>query len=214
MLSPNSKSPELIIIAGPNGSGKSTLSENFLKDYNIKAFDWDAIFLATWRSFSFDPAVIQGISNSTNEKFQNHLDAAFKGKKDVAFETNFNTEIIMNIVDKAEKQGFKPVLAFMFVDKVETCIERVKSRAELGGHFVSEATIRERFKEGLEVLNKHYNRFSEVYLIDASKEWKSRPITADKERVPEIIKAVKENTLSQVKSDLDQNKKKDKGLSF
>jgi len=49
----SSSQTQLFIIAGPNGAGKSTISEELLKSFKIKAFDWDKEFYAKWSEFVF-----------------------------------------------------------------------------------------------------------------------------------------------------------------
>ena len=65
--------PYFIVIAGPNGAGRSTTSWNILEPYNIKAFDWDQEFHRHWETFDFDPTVVEGIRDSVNAEFKDHL---------------------------------------------------------------------------------------------------------------------------------------------
>lgn len=119
------------------GPGKSTTSSIILSDLlqkeDIKAFDWDLEFHNIWSEFYYDPAVVQGVTDSTNEKFRNHLASAFEKKQDVSFETNFHdTEGVLKHISTAKENGFRCILSFLFVDNITTCIERVRSRVRRG----------------------------------------------------------------------------------
>jgi shikimate kinase len=77
--------PRLSIIAGPNGAGKSTSSKSLLQDLGLEAFDFDKEFYNTWKLFSYDPAVENGVRESTEEKFLEAKQNAIVHQNDFAF---------------------------------------------------------------------------------------------------------------------------------
>jgi predicted ABC-type ATPase len=163
--------PFFFIIAGPNGAGKSTSSTAILKRYGVKAFDWDAEFYSTWKRFGYDPAVENGVKDSTTEKFEEHLKKAFKEGIHVAYETNFHTDFHFKREELARKNGFETILIFFLVDNIITCNERVQERYDLGGHFVEPKTVKYRWEEGLKRLNKALTKFNQVHLFDTSEDY-------------------------------------------
>lgn len=147
--------PYFIVIAGPNGAGKSTTSKDILEPYGIEAFDWDKEFEALWKGFGYDQAVIDGVRESTNSKFQSHIENAFTDKISVAYETNFHTTFNIDLAKKAKGLGYITVLYFLALKNPKIAVNRVKERVRKGGHAVSKSTIIERFNKGLKLLD-HY----------------------------------------------------------
>ncbi len=163
-------SPKFIVIAGPNGSGKSTTSQKILVPYKIEAFDWDQHFQSKWRSFNFDPVVIEGIRNTVNAEFQDHIQNAFRNKKSVAYETNFHSNYNLELAEDARNHGFETMMYFLALVNPEIGIRRVKERVRSGGHDVSESTIKERFQLGLEFLDTQaVEYFDKIFIYNSSK---------------------------------------------
>ena len=156
--------PSLVIIAGPNGAGKSTTSTKLLEDRGIEAFDFDKEFYNTWKLFGYDPAVERGVRESTEAKFIEAKQTAILTKTEFAFETNFNTATILETVNEFKSNGFDVYLIFISLLNEEHAIARVKNRVANGGHAVEEKTIRERFKQGLELLDNSFKEFKSIVL--------------------------------------------------
>jgi shikimate kinase len=76
--------PQFIVIGGPNGAGKSTTSKELLKPHSITAFDWDDRFQQRWSRFDFDPILAEGIRESANQDFHDHINSAFNLRQSVA----------------------------------------------------------------------------------------------------------------------------------
>lgn len=162
--------PYFIVIAGPNGAGKSTTSKDILEPYSIEAFDWDQEFQSKWKSFDFDPTVMEGIRESTNTKFQLHLDQAFSKKLSIAYETNFHSTYNIDLAKRARSQGYQTVLYFLALNNPDIAIKRVEERVQKGGHSVSESTIRERFAKGLDMLDENALQFYDRIAVYNSSE--------------------------------------------
>ncbi|NOS91219.1 MAG: hypothetical protein HOP30_04815 [Cyclobacteriaceae bacterium] len=154
----------MFIIGGPNGSGKSTNSEAFLEPYNLTAFDYDKELELAWRRFSFDPAVEDGVRDSLDELFEMKKNLAVKNKTDFAFETNYHQDSIVQTVNNFKEAGHQAVMIFLALPSEETAINRVKRRVSQGGHSVDEVTIRDRYKKGLQLLDRTYDKFDRVHI--------------------------------------------------
>lgn len=159
----------LIIIAGPNGAGKSTSSSSILRPLGIRAFDFDKVFYEKWSKFEFDPSIQEGIKNATLNEFQEHLEFAYKEVKNVAFETNYNSEFTLSHIDAAKSFGFTTELIFIGLESEELAIKRVAERVKDGGHPVNESTIRKRYKAGIRLLDRSF------HLYDIVNIWESPP---------------------------------------
>jgi predicted ABC-type ATPase len=154
--------PVLTIIAGPNGAGKSTLSKGFLSESRIEAFDFDKEFYSIWSQFSYDPAIEQGAFSRTSDLYLERRTSALESNSDFAFETNFHTNDVLNVVDLFKSKGFECELIFICLESVELAIQRVKIRVSQGGHAVDETTIRSRFDSGLKLLDNTFDKFDLV----------------------------------------------------
>ncbi|MFY0651686.1 MAG: zeta toxin family protein [Cyclobacteriaceae bacterium] len=165
--------PSFTIIAGPNGAGKSTTSKHILTNLNIIAFDFDKEFYAKWEEYGFDPHVELGVRKTIAQRFEDHLSDSFQQKSHVSFETNFSDNVIMNHVEKAKSFGYETRLIFIGLKDEAMAIKRVQIRVDRGGHFVSEATIRERYAKGLELLDKFYNEFDSVTIHESLRNFKA-----------------------------------------
>jgi len=162
-------SPKFIVIAGPNGAGKSTTSQKILAPFKIEAFDWDKRFQAKWKSFAFDPIVVEGIRDSVNAEFQDHIRSAFSDNMSVAYETNFHSGYNLELAEDAHKHGYETNLYFLALVNPEIGISRVAERVRSGGHDVSEATIRERFRLGLEFLDTQaVEYYDKIFVYNSS----------------------------------------------
>lgn len=162
--------PEFVVIAGPNGAGKSTTSKNILEPFSIEAFDWDKQFHIKWESFDFDPTIIEGIRESVNEEFQNHINSAFSQKQSVAYETNFHLSHNLHLAKKARVLDYRNTLYFLALRNPKIGINRVADRVSRGGHNVSKSTIIERFEKGLGLLDKKAIEFYDSIFIYNSDE--------------------------------------------
>lgn len=152
----------MTIIAGPNGAGKSTHSKELLVHLGVEAFDFDKEFYSIWSQFSFDPLVEQGSIDQAKQLYVDRKSEALRSLKDFAFETNYHTRQILSTIDVFKTHGYHLELVFIFLEIPEIAIERVKDRVAKGGHAVYESTIRERFANGLNLLNESFRRFDTV----------------------------------------------------
>ena len=198
--------PEFIVIAGPNGAGKSTTSLNILKPLGIKAFDWDKQFHLKWRSFDYDPVVIDGIRESVNTDFQSHIEGSFANNTPVAYETNFHSDYNFELASRAGDLGYYICsLYFLALNDPELGIERVADRVQKGGHHVSESTIRERFRMGLEMLDSKASQFYDrIFIYDSGQTFRLLLVIENKEIIykAENLELKIINRLPNIKSQL------------
>ena len=162
--------PVLTIIAGPNGAGKSTHSKDLVAHLEIDAFDFDKEFYSIWSQFQFDPAIEQGAFDRAHEFYLEKRAEALQCQYNFAFETNYHTKEIIPVIDQFKKSGYKIELIFICLENESIAIERVKERVAKGGHPVSESIIRERFKNGLTLLDESFGLYDTVSIYLS--EWK------------------------------------------
>lgn len=172
--------PEFIVIAGPNGAGKSTTSTSILEPFNIEAFDWDNEFHLKWQTLDFDPVVMDGIRESVNADFQSHITKSFTALHSVAYETNFHSDYNFELAEQARNLGYRNSLYFLALSDPKIGIKRVAERVRKGGHHVSEPIVFERFKVGLEMLDKAMDFFDRIFIYDSAKKFRLQIVIENK----------------------------------
>ncbi|MEQ8552265.1 MAG: hypothetical protein RIC53_06390 [Cyclobacteriaceae bacterium] len=89
----------------------------------------------------------------------------------------------MELAKKARKKGYETNLYFLILVSPEIGVRRVAERVRSGGHGVSEATIRERFRLGLEFLDTQATEFYDKIFIYNSSENFERLIVIENQRL-------------------------------
>ena len=141
-------------------------------------------FNQLWGDFDFDPGFIEGLTQSVNSEFEEHIKKAFTNHQSVAYETNFHSEYNLNLAKKAKKLGYSLSLYFLALKDPEIGIQRVAERVLHGGHNVSEITIRERFEMGLKLLNdKALSFYDKIMIYDSADQFKLQLVIEDKKLV-------------------------------
>ena len=140
------KKSQVIIIAGPNGAGKSTLAPLLLRD-KLKLTEYvnaDTIALGL-SAFAPENAAIE--AGRVMLKRLHDLSAQ---QKSFAFETTLATRSYAKWVKVLIEQGYEVHLIYLWLRSPEIAIARVHERVRAGGHDVPEATIRRRYKRGVQ----------------------------------------------------------------
>ncbi len=138
--------PQIIIIAGPNGAGKSTLAPLLLRD-KLKLTEYvnaDTIALGL-SAFAPENAAIEA-----GRVMLKRLHDLAAQRKSFAFETTLATRSYAKWLRALMEQGYDVHLIYLWLRSPEIAIARVQERVRAGGHDVPEATIRRRYKRGVE----------------------------------------------------------------
>ncbi len=154
--------PELFIIAGPNGAGKSTLSALLVKP-GVFVFDGDKELGQLQNRFpGIDDAVL---FESVGEVYKQRIHQAIGDKVDFAIETNFASEAIMETVEKFKSCGYIVNLIYLGLPSINQAINRVLTRVDKGGHFVSAENIKSNYNSGLVNLKRYFKQFDVAVFI-------------------------------------------------
>lgn len=137
--------PHMIIIAGPNGAGKTTSAPAVLRD----ALQVD--------DFVNADVIAQGLCGFHPEKeairagriMLERIHRLADDKANFAFETTLASRTFASWIPSMKKKGYHVHLVFLWLERVELAISRVKERVRLGGHSVPEETIRRRYQSGI-----------------------------------------------------------------
>ncbi len=86
------------------------------------------------------------------------------------FETVMSHPSKLDIIHRANQQGYRPYLYFVSTDRVEINVERVKNRVKEGGHSVPENKIKSRFVRTMNLLRSAVLLTNRAFLFDNSGE--------------------------------------------
>jgi predicted ABC-type ATPase len=129
----------MFIVAGPPGAGKSTIFS--LAAYAERTFNADdraaELNAGSYRNI---PLSIRKI---VNREFELFVHQNIRARNSFAVETTLRSGITFDQALLARDNGFRVSMRYVALDSVERHIERVKRRAELGGHSASDGTLRQ-----------------------------------------------------------------------
>jgi len=153
--------PNLYIIAGCNGAGKTTASFTLLPE------------MLNCREFVNADEIARGISPFQPESaaigavkiMLNRINELISLQVDFAFETTLSAKYFVNLIQKAQKNGYFVTIVFFWLENVELAIHRVKIRVNEGGHDIPEGVIKRRYKSGIENLIFKYIAVSDYWLV-------------------------------------------------
>lgn len=158
--------PEFTIIAGPNGASKSRLGIFYS---NVKAFDGDKLAMLLrqehpdWIDRWIDGTVISTLMKEKEE--------AILQMKNYAFETNFSSELPLNLIREFKDAGYKISLIYFGLISKEDSLFRVIQRQTMGGHDVSQDVIEYNFNEGIKRVRASLHLFENLLFIDGTSDF-------------------------------------------
>ena len=156
----------LYIISGCNGAGKTTASYTILPEIlECKEFvNADEI------AKGLSPFQPETVSFQAGRIMLEKINFLLEQGKDFAFETTLATKSYKNFVEKAQRNGYKVVLLYFWLNSPELAILRVKTRVVEGGHAIPKNVIERRYKNGLKnFFNIFQSIVDEWFFIDNSK---------------------------------------------
>lgn len=168
--------PVLFIITGSNGAGKSSVGAAYLpteirEKYTI--FDGDKLALEKRKELY--PSQIKSLKEARNaasewviKEFIVKTKATIKAKDHFVYEGHFRDTSTLKTPRQFKKEGYYLSLIFMGLTDPHVSELRVINRAKEGGHSVPQYEIESNFYGNLVMLNKNYNFFDEVLIIDTS----------------------------------------------
>lgn len=152
---------KVIIIAGPNGAGKTTFAREYLpNEANCPIFINADLIAAGLAPFSPETAAIKAARLMLQE-----IESNIKAGNSFAIETTLSGKTYAKDILAWKKLGYHITLAFLSLPDPEIAIARVAARVAAGGHNIPEATIRRRFKAGLENFHQLYSPLANTWTL-------------------------------------------------
>ncbi len=125
---------ELIVVGGANGSGKTTFAKKILEETDFEFLNADEIEKEL------------GISKlQAGKEFFKRLDNLIESEKSFVLESTLSGKYLAKIIEKAKKEGYDVSIVYVFLENPEDCIQRIKLRVTLGGHFIPDEDVIRRY---------------------------------------------------------------------
>ena len=165
----------MIVIAGPPGAGKSTL-------YPVSSFGV-ACFNADERAAELNQGRFIGISasmrQSVNREFESFVLRAIDSRTSFAIETTLRGELTFEQVRLARQAGFIAEMRFLALSDFQMHFERVKIRADAGGHSASERILRSIYEASIQNLGRAIREMDSLRVYDNSPLDASHPLVLE-----------------------------------
>lgn len=134
-------------LAGVNGAGKSSVVGATIRDKGGEYYNPDE---AAREIMAANPGLGQTEGNAAAwEQGRKLLQRAIDQHLDFTFETTLGGNTMPGLLAEAAKRGIEVHVFYVGLDSPDTCIERVRQRVHAGGHDISEADIRRRYRHSL-----------------------------------------------------------------
>ncbi|MBA2705812.1 MAG: zeta toxin family protein [Blastocatellia bacterium] len=153
--------PQVVIIAGPNGAGKSTLAPFLLRD-TLDVQDYvnaDPIALGL---SGFNPS---SVAFKAGRVMMNRLHDLASQRKSFAFETTLATLSYARWIRSLRRDGYNFQLIFLFLQSSELAVQRVRERAQSGGHDVARSIVIRRYQRGLKNFRTIYQPLADGWSL-------------------------------------------------
>ena len=143
---------KLYIIAGCNGAGKTTASFTILPEI----LDCHEFVNADEIAKGLSPFQPEKVSFEAGRIMLNRINELLSKNENFAFETTLSTKIYKSKIKEAKDKGYRVILLFFWLQKIELAKEREKIRVLEGGHNIEPAIIERRYIRGIKNLFNIY----------------------------------------------------------
>lgn len=130
---------ELIIVGGPNGAGKTTFAETYIAHHEFLYLSADAI------AKELSPDNPTNAQVEAGREFLHRLQETIAAGINCVVESTLSGRTFQNAIKFARTGGYTVRILYLWLDVVETSLERVRERVQKGGHDVPEVDVRRRF---------------------------------------------------------------------
>jgi len=140
----------LYIISGCNGAGKTTASYTVLPEIlNCREFvNADEI------ARGLSPFNAGSVAIEAGKLMLQRIEDLLGRNETFSLETTLATRSYVNLVKRAQKQGYRVFLLYFWLNSPELAKKRVAERVCKGGHDIPEGTIKRRYAAGINNLFK------------------------------------------------------------
>jgi predicted ABC-type ATPase len=152
----------MIVVAGPPGSGKSSI-------FPVTSFAV-AHFNADDRAAELNCGSYIGISReirqTVNREFEAFVSRCIQRRMSFAIETTLRSSVTFEQARSAKAAGFITEMRYLVLRDFAAHIERVKIRADAGGHSASETTLLRIYASSLRNLPRAVTEMDDLWVYD------------------------------------------------
>ncbi|WP_297847283.1 zeta toxin family protein [Mycobacterium sp.] len=157
---------QIHVLAGVNGAGKSSVVGATIRDMGGEYYNPDEAARAIMAA---NPGLGQTEANAAAwDQGRRLLQRAIDQGLDFTFETTLGGNTMSGLLAEAAGRGIEVRVFYVGLESADTCIERVRKRVHGGGHDISEADIRRRYRHSLINLVKLLPLLTELRMYDNS----------------------------------------------
>lgn len=157
-------SPRMFVVAGPPGSGKSSIFP--VSSFAVSCFNADD------RAAELNGGSYVGIPKSVrqavNREFEAFVFDCIERRTSFAIETTLRSSVTFEQATLAKVVGFATEMRYLALRDFGMHVERVKARADAGGHSASETTLLETYRSSLANLPKAIAEMDDLWVYDNS----------------------------------------------
>jgi predicted ABC-type ATPase len=157
--------PRFFIVAGPNGAGKSTLGQAFVPQ-GVSIFNGDLVFAEL--CVQHPDIAPERLKGGVAVALERARDQALEQRKDFAFETNFSSMLVVDLIHLFRFHRYRIELIYFGLPDLATAVSRVETRTALGGHDIPNETIQFNLSEGIKMINQNLRFFDNASFISTS----------------------------------------------
>ncbi len=156
--------PRMIVVAGPPGGGKSSIFP--VSSFGVSYFNTDD------RAAELNGGSYLGIPKQirivANREFEAFALGCIERRTSFAIETTLRGAVTFEQAALAKAAGFVTEMRYLALRDFALHLERVKARADAGGHSASEATLVETHKSSLGNLRRAIREMDDLWVYDNS----------------------------------------------
>lgn len=157
-------SPRMIIVAGPPGGGKSTAFP--VSGFGVAYFNADdRAAMLNGGSYS---RISSEIRKRVNQEFEAFVQQRIASRDSLAIETTLRSGVTFDQARAAKNRGFHVEMRYIALASFGLHVERVKARADAGGHSASENTLRRIYDASVGNLQRALRNMDRLWVYDNS----------------------------------------------
>jgi len=177
-------SKNLYIISGCNGAGKTTASYTVLPE----VLDCREFVNADEIARGLSPFNPESVAIEAGRLMLSRIEELLERDESFSIETTLATKSYINLVRRAQAQGYNVRVLFFWLNSPELALQRVAERVEKGGHNIPADVIRRRYVAGIRNLFRLFMREVDYWEIYDNSEYPAVQIaTGGKNEKTEII---------------------------
>lgn len=157
-------SPRMIVVAGPPGSGKSSIFP--VSSFGVSCFNADD--RAAQLNGGSYVGIPKSVRQAVNREFEAFVFDCIERRTSFAIETTLRSSVTFEQATLAKAVGFATEMRYLALRDFGTHLERVKARADAGGHSASETTLLETYRSSLANLPKAIAEMDDLWVYDNS----------------------------------------------